>query len=499
MPAAPASPRRETLFCLALVTLLGFLAYVPRFWTPQAFFWDENYHIASAQKYLNRTFFMEPHPPLGKLLIAAGEALLDLNERDDQFIGTDYAKDPPAGFNFAGYRLFPVLLAWLTAPILFLALTLALGNPLLALLASFLYLFDTALIVHLRGAMLEPPYLFGSVLTLLAFLLLRTGKEHLRHFLPASILFGIGFAIVMLTKVLGLVLILLPLVLLFEWRKNFPRFLRFAATAGSAFLLLYIAVWQVHFALGKNINPVLPDQGFYQASPEYKDILRRDAVWSPRSFPIMLRDSWRFVAHYSRGVPRLDLCKADENGSPAFLWPFGGRSINYRWETPDGLAYKYLYLQSNPIVWWSGLFGVLLAASLLLASWTLPLREPLRNPQLLAAFLLLYAGFMGGVLRLDRVMYTYHYFFSLIVSFFLLGLSLLELRHFFRWRITDAIRKTLFLGLGIAVFLGFLFFKPFAYYEPLTDDAFRLRSFFPLWELRCVHCPRKSIFVQGMK
>ncbi len=508
MPAAPASPRRETLFCLAIVTLLSFLAYVPNFWNPSAFFWDENYHIASAQKYLNRTFFMEPHPPLGKLVIAAGEALLNLNERDDQFIGTDYAKDPPTGFNFAGYRLFPVLLSWLTAPILFLALALALGNPILALLASFLYIFDTALIVHLRGAMLEPPYLFGSVLTILAFLLLRARQEkplcHLepverRRFLVASLLFGLSFAIVMLTKVLGLVLILLPLVLLFGWRKDFPRIFRFAAASGSTFLLLYIAVWQAHFALGKNINPVLPDQGFYQASAEYKDILLRNAVWSPRSFPVMLKDSWRFVAHYSRGVPRLDLCKADENGSPAFLWPFGGRSINYRWETPDGVAYKYLYLQANPVVWWGGYLGVFLSAALLLASWTLPLKEKLKNPTLLFTFLLLHCGFMAGVLRLDRVMYTYHYFFPLIVSFFLLGLSLLELTHILRWRITAAVRRTIFLGLGIAVFLGFLFFKPFAYYEPITDDAFKRRAFFPLWELHCVHCPKKSMFVQGVR
>ncbi|MBI2117990.1 hypothetical protein HYT95_03765, partial [Candidatus Peregrinibacteria bacterium] len=250
-------------------------------------------------------------------------------------------------------------------------------------------------------------------------------------------------------------------------------------------LILYVAVWQAHFALATRINPVLPDQGFYQASAEYKDILQRNAVWSPRSFPVMLRDSLRFVSHYSRGVPRLDLCKADENGSPAFLWPFGGRAINYRWETPDGNAYKYLYLQINPIVWWGGFLGVLLSGAILVASWTLPLREKLKNPFLLQTFLLLYAGFMGGVFLLDRVMYLYHYFFPLLTSFFLLGLSLLELQHF--------------LGLGLTVFLGFLLFKPFAYYEPITDDAFSRRAFFPLWELHCVHCPRESMFVQGVK
>lgn len=499
MLVAPASPRRETFLCLALVTLLSFLTYVPNFWIPQAFFWDENYHIASAQKYLNRTFFMEPHPPLGKLVIAAGEALFNFNEHDDQFIGTDYGKDPPPGFNFAGYRFFPVLLSWLTAPLLFLALTLALRSPLLALLTSLLYVFDTALIVHLRGAMLEPTYLFGSVLTILAFLLLREWKDRPRRFLLASLLFGFSFSIVMLTKVLGLVLILLVPILLFEWRKECSRCLRFLLVSSVAFLLLYVATWQMHFALGTRMNQILPDQGFYQASAEYKDILQRNAVWSPRSFPIMLRDSWRFVTHYGRGVPRLDLCKADENGSPAFLWPLGGRTISYRWETPDGVAYKYLYLQVNPVVWWGGFLGVLMSCSLLFATWTLPLREKLRNPFLLQTFLLLYIGFMGGIFLLGRVMYLYHYFFPLLTSFFLLGLSLLEFRHLFHWRCTGTRRTGIFLGLGSAAFLGFLFFKPFAYYEPITDEAFIKRAFFPLWELHCVHCPRSSMFVQGIR
>ncbi|MGB5476160.1 MAG: phospholipid carrier-dependent glycosyltransferase, partial [Thermoanaerobaculia bacterium] len=50
-----------------LVTTLAYFSYVHGYWNPPHLFWDENYHIASAQRYLNGTFFMEPHPPLGKL------------------------------------------------------------------------------------------------------------------------------------------------------------------------------------------------------------------------------------------------------------------------------------------------------------------------------------------------------------------------------------------------------------------------------------------------
>ena len=104
---------------LGLLLLISYFTYVHGYHKPAAFFWDENYHIASAQKYLNGVFFMEPHPPLGKLLIAAGEALVQPEENGaaDQFIGTDYAKDPPPHFSFAGYRLVPVLLAWRTVPL----------------------------------------------------------------------------------------------------------------------------------------------------------------------------------------------------------------------------------------------------------------------------------------------------------------------------------------------------------------------------------------------
>ena len=160
------NPASSSLFdwrarsALLFVIALSFLTYVHNFQNPQAFFWDENYHIASAQKYLTGTFFMEPHPPLGKLLIALGEKMLDRNAEDNQFITTDYAKDPPPGFDFTGYRLFPVLLAWLTAPLLFMSILVLSRHWLWSVLLTFPYVFDTALIVHSRGAMLDGIMLF---------------------------------------------------------------------------------------------------------------------------------------------------------------------------------------------------------------------------------------------------------------------------------------------------------------------------------------------------
>lgn len=489
-------PHPATLGFLFILVLSSFTIF-HQYAHPPHFFWDENYHIASAQKYLNGVFFMEPHPPLGKMLIALGEKLLNRNALDDQFIGTDYAKDPPPDFSFAGYRFFPVLLAWLTAPILFCIFFVLTRRSLWAVFLSFLYVFDNAMIVHLRGAMLEGPLLFFSSLTILAFLLLLEQRDDPKRFARAALFFGVAFAGMMLTKVFGLILILLvPSLFLLLWNRKL--FLRFLGWAALGFLPLYIGIWQLHFALASRINPVLPDNGFYQASEEYKQILAEGRNASLLSLPVMLRDSLTFIGHYEEGVPRLDLCKSDENGSPWFLWPVGGRAINYRWETSLGQTYKYLYLQVNPAVWLLGFLGVLLSAALLLCSAIAPPVSPLERRGLVLTFFTLYVAYLAGISTIDRVMYLYHYFLPLLLSFLLLTLVILEVRCIGRLRLGPNEKTLGLLILGLLVFLSYQFYRPLTYYEPMTDKQVERRALLKIWELRCVRCPPASPFVEKL-
>ena len=102
------------------VLVLSLYTYIPGYQKPALLFWDENFHIASAQRYLNNVFFLEPHPPLGKLVIAAGEYLFKFNSVNNQFISEEKADEIPDGFSFAGYRLFPVIFAALIAPLIYL-------------------------------------------------------------------------------------------------------------------------------------------------------------------------------------------------------------------------------------------------------------------------------------------------------------------------------------------------------------------------------------------
>ena len=478
----------ETLFFLAFVLLISYFTYVFRYTEPQALYWDENYFVASAQKYLNGTFFMEPHPPLGKLLIALGERIIDANPIDNQFIGTDYASDISEEFSFKGYRLFPVLLAWLSAPLVFLIFLLLTRRHLFALPLSFVYLFDNALIVHFRGTMLDSTMLFFILLTIFSFLLIREWEYLPRRFYGVSLLFGLALGGAAMTKVLGLIVLLLVPALFCHWWPDWRKFLRFIGTASFAFLIVYIGIWHTHFSLASTINPTLPDDGYYQASEEYKKILSDGRNTSLLSFPVMLRDSWNFLSHYEAGVPQLDLCKADENGSPYFFWPFGARSINYRWETPDSTQYRYLYLQSNPVIWGIGLLGIILSGSLLLCSILTSIK--LRHGFLLTTFLGMYIAYMFVMSQLDRVMYLYHYFTPLLFSFFLFGISFLEIRRLGRWVLDDRRKVFVLCVIGFLSFLSFQFYRPLTYYEPLSDDEMQQRSILPFWDLHCVNCEK---------
>ena len=81
------------IYIFAVLTI-AFFTYFHNYYEPSAVFWDENYHIASASKYLEGVMYMEPHPPLGKLFIALGEYALHPNDALNvhYFAQTDYIK-----------------------------------------------------------------------------------------------------------------------------------------------------------------------------------------------------------------------------------------------------------------------------------------------------------------------------------------------------------------------------------------------------------------------
>ncbi|MBT3292891.1 phospholipid carrier-dependent glycosyltransferase [Candidatus Peregrinibacteria bacterium] len=500
MPAKTHKRRlKQTLFFGAFVLVLSYLTYVQNYGNPPHLFWDENYHVASAQKYMSGTFFMEPHPPLGKLLIAAGEELLQKNEINDQFIGTNYGRKLPADFSFEGYRLFPTLLGWLTAPLLFIVFLLITKNPLLSTLLTFPYIFDNAQIVHSRGAMLDSTMIFFAVALILLFILLLRCKDRPKTFSLLALLFGAFFGLIMATKALGLIMILLVPALFIRLLPNWNKIFRFSLYAFLGFIFCYVSAWQIHFSIATTLEPTLENDGYFQASEEYKSIIDAGQTSVPAAFFIQWRDSIKFLNHYSKGVPELNLCKPVENGSAWFMWPIGARTISYRWETSDSEKYRYLYIVPNPAGWWAGIVAVILAIGLLAASVFLPLRQGLKNPYLLLVFVGMYLSYMIAISRLDRVMYLYHYFLPLIFSYILIGLVFEEIKTVGKKKVTRYGQIIGLLLFSVLIFGAYEWFRPLTYYEPITNEQFERRNWVRLWDMHCVGCERNSVLVNTKK
>jgi dolichyl-phosphate-mannose--protein O-mannosyl transferase len=480
---------------LALIVLIiSYFTYFRNYDYPQAVFWDENYHIPAAQKYINRNFFMYDHPPLGPMLVALGETLLHSNDVSDQFIDNYYAKDFAADFSFAGYRFVPVICAWLLPLVLFGIFLNLVSNNIIAFLLSFLGLFDNAMIVHFRGAMLDGPLMLFIACAVLSFLLALKNRES-RYWLGGySGAFGVSIALVATTKLTGLIVLLPIPLLLSKLYPDWKKVLIVCSSLGMSFVLTYVTIWQIHFSIATNINPNLDNGGYFNISPTYKEFItkgKQNELWS---FPLRLQEHFNHVKRYQKGVPTLNLAKPDENGSPSLFWPLGARAINYRWETPDSVAYRYLYLQVNPVVWFLGLGGVLGISALVFVYLLFALKEPLKNRFLIAVFLLLYWSYMLIISQLGRVMYLYHYFPALLCSFCLFALLVEEARQIGNVILTTRYKILIMAILASAILVSYRFYSPLTYYQPLTDEQFRQRMIFSLWDLRCVNCARTGFF-----
>ncbi|MBE9175787.1 phospholipid carrier-dependent glycosyltransferase [Synechocystis salina LEGE 06155] len=476
------------------ILIISYFTYFHNYNYPQAVFWDENYHIPAAQKYLNQTFFMYEHPPLGPMLIALGEKLLHSNNFSNQFNDVYYAKDFPPNFSFTGYRFIPTVCAWLLPLIFFFIALNLVGNRIIAFLLSFLVLFDNAMIVHFRAAMLEAPLMLFIALSILFFLLALKNKKYNKRLVISSIGLGVSVGLVATTKITGLiVLLLIPLL----FSKLFPQWQKVALSLGIvliSFVVTFVTVWQIHFSIAKNINPNLDNSGYFNISAEYREFIdqnKQNEIWS---FPLRLQEHFKHVKNYQKGVPKLDLSKPDENGSPSLFWPLGARAINYRWETADGVIYKYLYLQANPVVWILGLSGVLGTTALFFIYIFFSLREAITKRFLMATFWLLYWSYMVIISQLGRVMYLYHYFPALLFSFCLFSLLIEEARQIGNMLLTTRYKILILAVLSAAIFVSYRFYSPLTYYQPLNDEQFRQRMIFPLWDLRCVNCERTRLF-----
>ncbi len=474
---------KELLTYAMAVLIIAASTYVFNYYNPAAVFWDENYHVASAQKYIDGVMYMEPHPPLGKLFIALGEVLLHPNDGIDTayFLQTDYIKKFPEGYSFAGVRLFPTLFGGAAAVLFFLILHRFSKHVWLSFLFTSFYLFANAFILQSRSAMLESTQMFFIFAAIYWFAILFDREERgYRDYLTLGILIGLAVAV----KLNGLILILLFPFLYFynapelSWVLHIRRFVLQGLAMALGIIGVMAAVFYLHFTLANTMGTKV-----YKASAEYRKMLSDHTTANLMNYPVMLRDNVIYMKEYSKTVPRYNPCKDVENGSLAATWPFGNKSINYRWGKQDGKV-SYLYLQINPMIWFSVVAAMIVAFSMIVARFVfgLPITDK-RLFYLISTFGAMYAAYMITMFNIERVMYLYHYFIALFFGTFVLFLLI---NYLFKTSITN--NSKLF-NIAILIFIAeiiycYYFFAPFTYYKPLTTMEFYERVWFDFWKLK---------------
>ncbi len=474
---------RELYGYMFAVFIIASATYLFNYYNPPAVFWDENYHIASAQKYIDGVMYMEPHPPLGKLFIALGEWIVNPNSSLDlsSFTQTDYIKSFPQGYSFVGVRLFPVLFGLFGGVLFFLILYRISRSLEISFLFSSFYLFENGMILQSRSAMLESTQIFFIFATVLYFLyLLDKEKIGYRHYAGFGLLMGLSFMI----KANGLIMILLfPALFLYRvnWQKGYIKALWRFVIDGAVIVLGMVSViaivFYIHFSLGAKLGAKT-----YSASPQYLKIIENGATANPMNFLTMLDDNFDYMRGYAKGVPRFDPCKKGENGSLVTTWPFMNKTINYRWsKNSDGVS--YLYLIGNPVIWFSVVFAILLGISLLLSRFAFGLKvKDKRLFFLVATFGSIYVSYMITLFNIERVMYLYHYFIPLFMGTFVLFTIF---AYIFKESIESRSKPLLVavVLMSLTIIYTYWLFAPFTYYKPLTTMEFLQRDWFEFWRL----------------
>jgi dolichyl-phosphate-mannose-protein mannosyltransferase len=470
--------------CLALI-LWGVTAWLlfHNLGYPRAIVFDETYMIPRAQRYLKGMFFQESHPPLGRLAIFLGQHLVHPNLQYDEFaLAEKIERDWPTDEDMTGYRVIPALFGTIIPVLVFFILRSVLSGDFLAFVLSMAVVFDNALLTQARFALSDSMLVAFCLLSILIFVYLYSDeRKTTRSLWLIWVLWGGSMATAALVKFTGGFVGLLVVVYMVKLLSAGQR--RGVVVFGFAFSLAFIATtvaaWQIHFSLLPNLDP----SNDYEISAAHRQMFEGKYRPDPFTrFIIQFRDAMVFIKNYHEGVPRLDLTNPDEIGSPWYHWPFGGRVIPYRWETPDGKTYQYIYLIGNPVTWLLSLTGVILGTAVTISD-ILFRYLPEHHRRWIYIFTLLYCAYMLPMIFVQRVMYLYHYLPPLLIGVLMFGIILNNMETI-GWNT----RRNILLVSLVGVMITFWVYKPFTFYEPLNNEQFQQRNIWPAWDLRCASC-----------
>jgi len=371
---------------IALLALVG-AAAVLRFWNlghPAEIVFDEVHFVGQARHYIHGEAFLDPHPPIAKLLIAAGILVFG---------------DHPTSWRLGNALLGTVMVA----------ITYFLGrrmfhSRLAATLAAGLIAFDGFFIVDSRIGCIDIVYLtFAAIAYLLLFRFVGTRDFIRRRRLLLVIGMVLGLCLGSKLYVPGITFLLVSAFVLFTlWRSQettdgladepssaAAEGMRFHWTAGAALIMgsvsgmFYLASFMPHYALGwwggvADLLHYYKDVMWYENSVASATHPYASPWWS---WPLMLRP----VAYWQNFPP---------HGNVALIWGGG-----------------------NPLTWWA-----------VVPAMTITGVRAMERPNLARIFMV--AGFLAYYLiwiPIGRILFLYHYLPSVYIGYLALAAILADM------------------------------------------------------------------------
>lgn len=459
-------PEFVILICLAFATRLW------QIFQPAAVVFDEVYFKVYAGNYLTGAYYFDPHPPLGKLILAGWAWLTHLDPGN--LVATDQAS--------VILRLLPAIAGALIIPVFYVFLRQIKASHRTAMLGATLLLLENALLVESRFVLLDSILiLFGlSAITLFLYArrfpysLLRIGLYSL-----AALLAGITLSI----KWTGLTALgLIGLVWLIDQvrhhrHQNFRWSIAEAGTMALAASGIYVISFFIHFHL-------LPKTGQGDAfmSQRFQSTLQGSPYYQPAT---KMSSFEKFIELNQQMIRSEESLKTATHpyGSKWYSWPMMIRDVYY-WQGParsDGRQ-GHIYLLGNPVVWWGSLALIPLSLAALAGRYQKSL-WPYRFP---LAFLTI--GYCSNILpfaHIVRVMFLYHYFFALIFCL-AAAVLLLQILTDQAWpgvsgKQTRQRQIYIYASFGAIALAGFIYFAPLTYGFALTPTELQNLMWLKTW------------------
>ncbi len=439
--------------------LITALAFVTRFWgllDPRAVVWDEIHFQRFAGAYFTGAYYVDVHPPLGKLLLAGAARLLGVS-------GAALAALAPA----PELRVLPALAGALVIPVVYLLLRELGTGRRVATLAAALLLADNALLVESRFILVDSMLILFGMTAVLLYLMARNGSGASRWMLlTAAAATGGAAASTKWTglSALGLILLAWSAEALMQ-RRDWRALLREAAVLAFVPAAIYVASFAVHFALLNRTGP-----GDLWMSARFQASLAGNPLHAAGG-----RESFvRSMVDLNRTMTNINIGWASDTNaaaSPWFTWPIAKHSVAF-WSLiePGAGTQRWIVMFANPIVWWGTLLGIVVIVAAAIAR-----RAQLARHRTLLLFLA--AGYALNFIPfafIRRPMFLYHYFFALIFSVMLAAAGIGALAGWTDtdgedgWRFSSRRSCAIYTAvIGLAA-MSFLYFAPMSYGRPLS-------------------------------